>query len=188
MRGGAGAAMRGGGGAAIRGGGAAIRGGGGVNRLDSCLGGGGGGGAARLASGLEGGGGDGGGVTGLMTPGFASVVVVGREAPFLSCRAFSCSCRAGFVVACVPVGLPGVVEVAFSSLRLVLLPVSAGDVDSFVPAAAPPEPVPAAPEGDVVVPSFEVFGLTPPGPAVPDAPPLLASVPFPVGGRFVGRA
>lgn len=154
--------------------------------MTSCLGGGGGGGAARLASGLEGGGEDG-GVVGL-TPGFASVVVVGGEAPFLSCKAFSCSCSAGFVVACVAGGFPGVVEVAFSSLRLVLLPVSAGDVDSFVPAAAPPEPVPAAPEGDVVVPSFEVFGATPPGPVVPDAPPLLASVPFPAGGRFVGRA
>lgn len=158
--------------------------------MASCFGGGGGGGAARFASGLEDGGGDG-GVTGL-TSGFASVVVVGCEAPFLSCRAFSCSCSAGFVVACVPVGFPSVVEVAFSSLRLVVLPVSAGDVDSFVPGAvpvaAPPEPVPAAPEGDVVVPSFEVFGVTPPGPVMPDAPPLLASVPFPVGGRFVGRA
>jgi hypothetical protein len=158
--------------------------------LASCFGGGGGGGAARFASGLEGGGGDGGGVTGLAS-GFASVVVVGCEALFLSCRAFSCSCSAGFVVACD--GFPGVVEVAFSSLRLVVLPVSAGDVDSFVPGevpvAAPPEPVPAAPEGDVVVPSFEVLGgVTPPGPVVPDAPPLLASLPFPVGGRFVGRA
>jgi hypothetical protein len=163
--------------------------------LASCFcggGGGGGGGAARFASGLEDGGGDGGGVTGL-TSGFASVVVVGCEAPFLSCSAFSCSCSAGFVVACVPVGFPGVVEVAFSSLRLVVLPASAGDVDSFVPGAvpvaAPREPVPAAPEGDVVVPSFEVLGgVTPPGLVVPDAPPLLASLPFPVGGRFVGRA
>lgn len=126
--------------------------------MASCFGGGGGGGdAARFASGLEGGAG---GVTGL-TSGFARVVVVGCEVPFLSCRAFSCSCSAGFVVACVPVGFPDVVEVAFSSLA------------------------PAAPEGDVVVPSFEVFA---PGPVVPGAPPLLASLPFPVGGRFVGRA
>jgi len=128
--------------------------------LASCFGGGGGGGAARFASGLEDGGGDGGGVAGL-TSGFASVVVVGCEAPLLSCRAFSCSCSEGFVVACVPVGFPDVVEVAFSSLA------------------------PAAPVGDVVVPSFEVFA---PGPVVPGATPLLASLPFPVGGRFVGRA
>src|SRR6185312_12896421 len=99
MRGGGGAAMRGGGGAAMRGGGGAATrrgggadtcgggGGGGVNRLISCLVGGVGG-AACLASGLECGDRDGGGVIGL-TPGFASVV--GCEAPFLSCEAFSCS-------------------------------------------------------------------------------------------------
>jgi hypothetical protein len=62
-----------------------------------------------------------------------------------------------------------------------------GDVPRFVLGVAA---VPAAPDGDGdVLPNF-VLGVTPPGPVVvvPDAPPLFAPVPFPVGGRFVGRA
>jgi hypothetical protein len=93
--------------------------------LASCFGGGGGG-AARFASGLEGGGG--GGVTGL-TSGFASVVVVGCEAPFLSCVD-------------VTAGFPGAAGlVSFSSCVVAVGAVSLGLVAPFafgftVPGAA----------------------------------------------------
>jgi hypothetical protein len=90
----------------------------------------------------------------------------------------SCSCSAGGVVACVPAGFPEVVEVAFSSLRLVVLPASAGVVVSLALGVVT---VPAAPDGEVVdgdVVSL-VFGVTPPGPVVPGAVPLLVSLPLP---------
>jgi hypothetical protein len=144
--------------------------------LASCFGGdgGGGGGGAlvRLRS-------DGGGVlSGLaagLRSGLATVVVVPCGVPLLSC-----SCSAGVVVvACVPAGFPEVVEVAFSSLRLVVFPVSAGVVVSLALGVVP---VPAGPDGEVVdgdVVSL-VFGVTPPGPVVPGAAPLLASLPLPV--------
>jgi hypothetical protein len=143
--------------------------------LASCFGGdgGGGGGGAlvRLKSDV------GGVLSGLasgLRSGLAMVVDVPCGVPFLSC-----SCSAGVVVACVPAGLPGVVEVAFSSLRLVVLPVSAGVVVNLAPGVVPAG---AAPDGDVVdgdVVSL-VFGVTPPGPVVPGAAPLLASLPLPV--------
>ena len=97
-----------------------------------------------------------------LTSGFAIVVLVGGEPPFLSC-----SWIAGLVVACVPVaGFPGVVGVA--SLRL-----AAGAVPLALLGGG-------VPDGDVDVPSLELFGVTPPGPTVPGVPPLLASVPLAV--------
>jgi hypothetical protein len=142
--------------------------------LASTFGGGGGGELVRFRSTF------GGVLTGLasgLRSGLAIVVLVGCEVPFLSC-----SCSAGDDVAWDPVGLPDVVEVAFSSLRLVALPVSVGDVVSLVPVPGV-VPVPAAPDGvvvDVAVPGFAMLGVTPPGPVVPDTPPLLASLPLPV--------
>jgi len=93
-----------------------------------------------------------------LTSGFAIVVLVGGEPPFLSC-----SWIAGVVVACVPVvGFPGVVGVA--SLRL-----AAGVVPLALFAGG-------VPDGDVDVPSLVLFGVAPPGPIEPVEPPLLASV------------
>ena len=90
----------------------------------------------------------------------------------------------GPVVPCAPPveGLPPVVERAFSSLRLVVLPVSSLLGLVLVP-------VPWAPPAGDVVPSLVLLGVPPAGPVVVvDVPPLLASLPLPVGGRLVGRA
>ena len=57
-----------------------------------------------------------------------------------------------------------------------------GDVPNFVfGVVLGVAPVPTTPDGvvDGDVLNF-VFGVTPPGPVVPGAPPLLASVPLPV--------
>lgn len=135
--------------------------------------GGGDGAVARFMSIFGGGGGFAGLGSGFRS-GFARVVGGGCEPPFFSCRAFSRSCSAGFVVACVPVGFPDVVA-PFSSLRLV---VGGGVCLAALGLAAAPAPWP--PGCDVDVPSFVLFGINPPGPVVPDAPPLLASPPLPV--------
>jgi hypothetical protein len=90
-----------------------------------------------------------------LASGLAMVVLVCCEPPFLSC-----SCSPGLVFACVPVaGLPDVVEVPLPLSSLALLGLAVA-------------PVPAAPEGDVVVPSLVLLGVKPLGPVVSDEPPF----------------
>jgi hypothetical protein len=123
---------------------------GGAVRMASCLGGGE---FARFRSAF-------GGVLIGLTSGLARVALVGCEPPLLSR-----SCSPELVLACVPVtGFVDVAEVPFSSLRLVVLPLS-----SLTLLGLGFGPVP---EGDVVVPSLLLPGVKPPGPVVGDEPPF----------------